>query len=334
MNKTIAFPHPPGKGGPGSFQTRFEKALQMQGWDIVYAADGVLPDVVMVVGGTKQLAWLWKMKRAGVPIVYRLDGINWLHRKLKVSIPYFITAEIRNLLNQIVRKYLTDLIVYQSQFVVDWWKKSGWNTDTPFVQIYNGVDLKTFRPQYDENAEVALLCLEGTLDYSPYAIDLLNYLQLELSNELSIIAYGGFQNSASQQKLHPDIQYKGKLKRAELPIAYQNAIYLSLDVNAACPNTVIEALASGIPIVGYDTGALKELVGDNAGCVVPYGSDPWGLQMPDISALVKAIKNVKQNYDEYALAARMRAEQQFGMSTIFRQYLNVITFKQSDKTTD
>ena len=43
------------------------------------------------------------------------------------------------------------------------------------------------------------------------------------------------------------------------------------------PNSVIEALACGLPVVSFDTGALPELVTPGAGRVVAYGGDPWRL---------------------------------------------------------
>ena len=53
--------------------------------------------------------------------------------------------------------------------------------------------------------------------------------------------------------------------------------------NKPCPNSVIEALASGVPVVGYNSGSLKELVG-NAGIILPYtGGDPNKMEGPNCS---------------------------------------------------
>jgi glycosyltransferase involved in cell wall biosynthesis len=47
----------------------------------------------------------------------------------------------------------------------------------------------------------------------------------------------------------------------------------SADLNAACPNSVIEALACGTPVLGYDTGALPEMVPPKSGRIAHYGGN-------------------------------------------------------------
>lgn len=323
----IAFPHPPGSGGPGSFQSRFELALKAIGWNIVYAKDNITPDVVMVVGGTQKLAWLYRMKRRGIPIIHRLDGINWLHRVQRVSWKKWLMNEARNWMTRFIWKNLADVIIYQSNFVKEWWAENGQTTAKEYV-INNGVDLNVFAPRSGKAASsINLLCLEGHLDYSPYAIDLMNALSIRLSEEKildGIIVYGGFQDISQQYILVGKINYRGKLARNELPKAYKNAIYLSLDVNAACPNTVSEALASGIPVVGFATGALPELVTENSGIVVPYGSDPWQLGFPDVDALVAAIRKIKSNWQQYSEGARAVAVERYDLNKITEKYLAVI----------
>ena len=54
----IGFPNKAtARGGPGSFQTRISMALKEQGWKIVYPEDNILPDVILVVAGTRKLNW-------------------------------------------------------------------------------------------------------------------------------------------------------------------------------------------------------------------------------------------------------------------------------------
>jgi glycosyltransferase involved in cell wall biosynthesis len=85
------------------------------------------------------------------------------------------------------------------------------------------------------------------------------------------------------------LRWAGLVRREDIPRIDRSAHLLySTDINAACPNSVIEALACGLPVIAYDTGALPELVPPQAGRVVPYGGDPWRLDPPDASGLVAA----------------------------------------------
>jgi len=140
----IALPHTPGKGGPGSFQKRFETELTNLGYKIIYANTTKLrPDLIFVVGGTSKLLWLLKCKLKGIPIVYRLDGINWIHKKRnhKIWSKNYIIPEIQNFISKIIHSVLADEIIYQSNFVKKWWDKKGWIKKKQFTIIYNGVNL-------------------------------------------------------------------------------------------------------------------------------------------------------------------------------------------------
>ncbi len=98
----------------------------------------------------------------------------------------------------------------------------------------------------------------------------------------------------------------------------------SADLNAACPNSVIEALACGLPVVAYDTGALAELVQGGAGEVVPYGADYWRLQDPVIPPLASACARILQDNDPYRQKARQYAEAAFGLDAMVEAYLKAL----------
>lgn len=327
--KVIAFPHPAlAKGGPGSFQIRFSNFLKKNGWDIVYPEDNVTPDVIFLVGATRKFKWLIQNKRKGIPVVMRLAGLNWLFRLKKVGTRKQLLDRYRNFALQITRAFIADAVVYQSEFGKQWWHRKGIRKITNENIIHNAIDLSEFHPPKKlERGPKKLICVEGHLDYSPYAIDLINYLDSYLQgnpNYAGTFLYGRFSNPDLASKLNSTIKFEGYLKRSEITSVYQNAVYLSLDVNAICPNAVIEALASGTPVLGFDSGALKELVSDDAGRVVNFGGDPWKLDAPNFNNLGEAANEVFNRWEDFANGARKLAEQKYDIEEMVQEYLRVI----------
>jgi glycosyltransferase involved in cell wall biosynthesis len=92
-------------------------------------------------------------------------------------------------------------------------------------------------------------------------------------------------------------------------------------LDAACPNSTIEAMACGLPVVAFDTGALPELIQGDAGRVVLYGGDPWKLDTPDIEGLAQATVDVLGNQPHFRVGARKRAEEAFGLDHMVEGYL-------------
>lgn len=326
MKRTIVFPHKPGAGGPGSFQKRFESQLVKEGFKIDYLVNQKLnPGVIFIVGGTKKIWSLLKWKLRGVPIIYRLDGINWLHKIKKTNqnnFSNYVRSEFINLISKIIHGFIADHIVYQSFFVKNWWDQKGFVKKKKYTIIHNGVDLNKFNYNSIDNDYKRVVILEGLIDYSPYAIDLVNELSKEFGKELEV--YGGIHYKAEKEKLYPDVNYKGKVEFNKIPQVYSNSIYISLDINPACPNTVVEALACGAPVVGFDTGALNELLTKKTGICVNYGSNPWKLEYPDSQNLIKAIYQIKDYYKEFSCAAREHAEKNYSIEYITSEYIKIL----------
>jgi len=351
--KIIGFPHPPQKhGGPGSFQLRLEKVLKSQGWSVVYPDDKVTPDVILVVGGTKKLGWLWHCKRKGVRIVHRLDGLNWQHKILPCSFKDSAMAEIRNRLFKTVRNYFADQVIYQSEFIKECWYKYSGAAKCPESVIHNAVDLDEFKPpiktkpstdfmddhrlkeQSTKSKEQSsfdlpnLICVEGTIQSNPAYTEPLKYLASNLKSAGLIgkaIVCGSISDEVRVELEQIDgIEVKGSVKREEIPALLNRAVYLCLEVNPPCPNSVIEALASGCPVIGFDSGALKELVPENAGSIVSYGGDPWALNVPEVKALFDASAKVFENFELFSRNARKAAEDGHDVYIMCQKYLAVL----------
>jgi alpha-1,6-mannosyltransferase len=83
-------------------------------------------------------------------------------------------------------------------------------------------------------------------------------------------------------------------------------------------------MACGLPVVAFKTGALPELVVGDAGRLVPYGSDPWKLEKPDVPALVAAALEILDNQPRFRMAARRHAEESFSLDVMVEKYLDVL----------
>ncbi|MAG85803.1 MAG: hypothetical protein CMB97_00080 [Flavobacteriaceae bacterium] len=327
----IGFPNKAtARGGPGSFQTRISMALKEQGWKIVYPEDNILPDVILVVAGTRKLNWLRKCKKKGVRIVHRLDGLWWSHRIRPCSLRKKIVAEICNWISRIIRHVFADVVIYQSHFVKDWWHRKYGKASCEETVIYNAVNLSEFYPRSDSKDKSAprLLCIGSTMLSSPPYIQPPIFLSKRLC-DLGLISktvvYGDAEKEGYDKlSSTAEIELAGILPREKIPQILQNAVFLVLEVNSACPNAVIESLAAGIPVIGFDTGALKELVPPEAGVIVPYGADYWKLEMPDLESLEKAAIKVLKNWQEYSDGARKFAEERFGLDKMVEKYISLL----------
>ncbi|MEK6223122.1 MAG: glycosyltransferase, partial [Chloroflexota bacterium] len=85
------------------------------------------------------------------------------------------------------------------------------------------------------------------------------------------------------------------------------------------------AMACGLPILAYDTGALPELVTGKAGEIVPYGGNPWALDPPDIVGLAEAAIKMLNNQSIYRENARQRAEKDLGLDIMVIAYLRALS---------
>jgi glycosyltransferase involved in cell wall biosynthesis len=121
------------------------------------------------------------------------------------------------------------------------------------------------------------------------------------------------------------LHWAGLVPRAGIPELDRSAhVLFSADVNPACPNAVIEALACGLPVVGFETGALPELVIGDSGRLVGYGGDPWRLDPPDIASLAKAVIAVFADQTRFRIGARAHAERALGLERMVNGYLDAL----------
>ena len=319
-----------------SFQSRLVNGLTKRNIQICFDPDDPTITSILVVGGTRRLGSLWRARTRGVKIVQRLDGMNWLHRKQKTFIRQYLRAESNNLLLTLIRRYFADTIVYQSHFSQSWWENEHGNLSTSSCVIYNGVDLNIYTPngtaQRQDNHPQILL-VEGHLRHEnsqglENAISLVERMNSFHHFPVELVVAGDVAmdvQSEATSRIHNQVRFLGVVPREQIPEIDRSAhLLFSADLNAACPNSVIEALACGLPVLAYDTGALAEMVSDGSGKIVPYGSNHWNLELPKIPPLAEAATKILMENDPYRQAARMRAESVFGVDLMVDRYLQAL----------
>lgn len=334
LKRVCLTPQVLGVGGMVSFQAKLKTGLAARGIQVTHDLSDEVIDSVLITGGTRRLVGLRRIRRRGTPIVQRLDGINWLHRRLGTGSRHWLRAEIGNWLLAYTRERLATRIVYQSRFVQEWWRRLYGTGPQDHHVIYNGVDLDLFHPKGTNlpNDRMRLLMVEGSLQGGyelgiETAIKLAELLRSE--NKVELIVAGKVDEKLKSkwaQRANTEIKWTGVIANEQLPDLYRSAnLLFSGDLNAACPNSVIEAMACGLPVLAFDTGALKELVSAEAGRVVPYGGDPWTLEPPNIASLAGAAKEILDNQARFKAGARARAEATFGLFQMVDAYIEALS---------
>ncbi len=278
MTRICLIPKLRGTGGPVSFQAKLADGLARRGVEVCFNLDETPYEAVLVIAGTRRyLGDLWQVKRRGVRVVHRLDGLNWLHRRRHVSLRHFLRAEINNRIVAGIRRRLADHVVYQSQFVHDWWEDWYGATRIPWSVIHNGVDLSVYTPEGPEKRPDGvnrLLLVEGSLAGGQdvglgNALQLAEILQFEHGLPMEVMVAGLLTPKLEkmwQERARVPLKLLGVVQREEVPALDRSAhVFFSAEPNPPCPNSVIEALACGLPVVGFATGALPELVVGEAG---------------------------------------------------------------------
>jgi glycosyltransferase involved in cell wall biosynthesis len=306
MPRICLIPKASATGGVTSFQARLAQGLARRGIDVCHSLAETPYEAVLLTGGVRDLAGLLRARRAGLRLVQRLDGINWLHRRLPTGARHFLRAEYGNRLLAFLRSRLVTHIVYQSEFVRGWWQERFGRDRVPSTVIYNGVDLTVYSPEGPADRPTdrfRLLLVEGSLQGGyetglQAAVGLAGLLSRNFPLELMVAgALPESRRQAIERESRIPIRWAGLVPRDQVPALDRSAHLLySADINAACPNSVIEALACGLPVLGFATGALPELVAGDSGRLAPYGGNPWKLDPPDLPALAEAAVEMAGKY--------------------------------------
>ena len=99
---------------------------------------------VIVTSSTKKIAFLILCKIKGIKIIQRLDGMWYQSLSQSDNIIKYIYYKLVNFVMFLIRNFVADIVIYQSEFVKSWWEKKsmGYYQKKKSIVIYNGAKLK------------------------------------------------------------------------------------------------------------------------------------------------------------------------------------------------
>jgi glycosyltransferase involved in cell wall biosynthesis len=194
----------------------------------------------------------------------------------------------------------------------------------PVKVISNGVDLEKYKP-VPRSWELPRLLFVGRVVYQK-GLDLLLKALAGLREtpwQLEIVGDGPrverLKEQAADLKIEKKIFFPGWQSREELPKTYQSAnLFVYPSRHEGMPNAVLEAMASGLPILATRIAGNEELVSEETGVLVPT---------EDVEALAAALTSLIPNASlrqQMGAAARKRVEAQYSWRKVARAYLDLM----------
>jgi glycosyltransferase involved in cell wall biosynthesis len=220
-----------------------------------------------------------------------------------------------------------DHVFYQSRFCQETADRFLETTPRRSEVLYNAVDTTRFTPSpLDANRPLTML-LGGT-QYAFYrvatALEVLALVRrrhpearLLISGQLrwssARTPRADFEDLAGALRVRGAVDLLGPYTQAEAPAMYRRAhVLIHTKYNDPCPTVVVEAMASGLPVVFSASGGVPELVGD-AGVGVPTEIS-WDRDIPpDHEAMAGAVESAFERRGVLAGAARRRAVEHFDL---------------------
>ena len=281
------------------------------GFNLVYALSGApyLPGVALAL-----------MKRRGVAIVVNQNGVftpawyrgDWCAKNAEMAAAY----------------HMADHVLWQSEFCRAAAERFLGPREGVGEVLYNAVDTNHYTPAETAGQGGGFnFLLTGKIDsHLFYRIDAsLRGLaaaraqgldaRLTLAGWVSPEARARCRDLSAELGLEDVVFLSGPYGQREAPAIYRAAdAYLMLKHNDPCPNTVIEAMACGLPVLYLATGGVPELVGDAAGVGLACPDDWDKLHVPGARAVADGMAAILDGRGQaMGRAARARAVARFDM---------------------
>jgi len=185
--------------------------------------------------------------------------------------------------------------------------------------IPNGVDLKRFKPaEGPRDQDTLRLLTVGRLSVTKRVevlVDAIKVLHKDgMAVRLTVIGGGALETDlrrlVTQRGLDGLIEVKGRVESGQMPRLYQrHDVFISATMQEGMSNAMLEAMASGLPIITTRCEGVDELIADN-GIVVDGPAD-----------LARAIETLDPSRLRSMATASRRQAERFTWSAVADRYI-------------
>lgn len=222
------------------------------------------------------------------------------------------------------------LFVTCSRWLADKAKKSGLLSGQKVISIPNPIDSRAFTKENREEARLYAGLPEGKklilfvsqrvtdkrkgMDYFITAINKMVEAHPEMKENCGIAILGGKAEELADKLPLPSYPLGYVSEEKKIASIYNSVdLFVLPSLEDNLPNTIMEAMACGVPCVGFNTGGIPEMIDHlKNGYVAEYKSSDdlargihWVLSEADHQSLSnEAMKKVNQCYSQYAVAMK------------------------------
>ena len=334
-------------GGPTTFLSNLAKYFDQQG--VEYSTDNHNESKSILFPIEYDTKILKDYKKTKRPVIQRLDGLVGLpwqtfkgmnHFFLKTRYEYGwlgLKKHTRFMLDMIkiynIYNNYSDHIIFQSQYCKNLcFDMLHELPKDKYSVIHNGVHNDIFFPSIKKSlSNTPTFIMTGRFrreDMILPALDALDLLQESYNFTLKLIGPIEKDSISNELKKRSYIIEYGSLNSHEIANELRKAdIYIFLSLNAPCPNALLEAISSGLPIVSYDYGSVKELLSFNTNLIasVSESRNPLikGGQHLDHLLLMEKLKDSLDRFNMHKEIA-LRNSNNFNFDKCGDKYLSTI----------
>lgn len=316
-------------GGTSIFAKKFKEGLEKKGHEVFFNFRKDY-EVLFVIVQCNPL-YLLHAKLHKKRIIQRLDGVYyWSVARWKYP--------LLNFPPKIVHKFFSDFTIYQSLYskcCAD--KFLGKRKNEKYTIIFNGVDIRLFSPigerieKLKDNPEQKIFITVSKFRRSDQIMPIIKALEIyknKYNENFKLLVIGDFSREITripQKYSHfTHLKFLGKIKNEDLPKYERSSdVFLMTHLNPPCPNNVIEAMASGLPICGVADGAMTEITTsrENSLLVESKGDAFWKRREYDHEKFAYNLDSIVKKLDFYSKNSREIAKESFSLDNMIDNYL-------------